>query len=131
MKLLNCQNCNGELDLQSAGVGNVIVCAYCGSQHILSQELNKYQDSTFLIFLRGCLIEYFSMTDIKFLCDDLYARTRMFDFDDIAGQTRSGKALALVQFARRRGMLSLLVEVAMYQNRPFALAVDGYVRQEQ
>ena len=129
MKVLSCDNCGGALDPVGGKYGNVLTCPYCGSQHYLENQMQRFilvGGNHFQIFLREAIIECFSLQDLKLVCDDVYSLTRQMDYEDIGGGSKSGKVLEMVQYARRRGLLLLLTELFMRRNRQFALMVDNY-----
>jgi len=62
--------------------------------------------------IRDALVNYFSLGELRTLCFDLG-----IDYEDLEGGGKQGKALALVQYARRHGRYSDLVN-AVRQARP-------------
>lgn len=131
MKLLKCQNCNGDLDLSKGTLGNVLTCEYCESEHVLENRIrfhiSSFDPNPFRIFLREMIVKYFNMQDLRLVYDNLEAKTRQFNFEDIRGETKSAKALEMVLYGQRRGLLELMIEEMMIYSRPFALAIDTYV----
>lgn len=129
MRMLNCENCNGELNPYIGTLSDVIVCEYCGTPHQLESQIAQYiniGDNNFLIWLRNTMIDCFVEDDLRFICDDIYAMTKQMDYEDVAGRNRSAKVLEIIQYARRRGLIPMLVEAGMRRSRDFALKVDYY-----
>lgn len=130
MKLLNCNNCNAELDL-TQGTGNVIACGYCGGQHVLENSLRAISQvcgRDWLIFLKDAFVRCFDKNALEELCYDLFAQTGYFGWEDMDRGSITMTVLTIIQYSARRGQTENLVEYAMSKNRPFALAVDSYVR---
>lgn len=62
--------------------------------------------------IRDALVNYFSLGELRTLCFDL-----SIDYEDLEGGSKQGKALALVQYARRHNRYPDLVN-AIRQARP-------------
>jgi hypothetical protein len=127
--MLTCDNCGGELNPYMGALATVINCDYCNTPHQLESKIAQYLDVTgnqFHLWLRQTMIDCFSMDELRFVCDDVYALTRSMNFEDIAGETKSRKVLEMILYAHRRRLVPLLVECGMRHNRDFALQVDYY-----
>lgn len=57
-----------------------------------------------LLLLQRQLIEHFDLSELKNLCFDLHV-----DYDELAGETKSGKARELVKYCHRTGKIAALV----------------------
>lgn len=66
------------------------------------------------VALRKALIDHFRLEELKTLCFGLGV-----DFENIAGESKSGKALELVQYFERRGRLEQLA-AKIREERPNA-----------
>ena len=70
------------------------------------------------IKLRRILDEFFSMGELRGLCFDM-----QIHFDELAGETKPEKVIALIEFCERRGRISEL-ETKVYTLRPDASLED-------
>ena len=129
MKMLKCLNCTWNLNLADGRMGNVVTCEFCGTQFALDSILNAIavrEGNGWFIYLVKAIRSSFSMDCLKDLCAELYSITGGYQYEDIPGDTRNAKARELVQYAQRRGGVALLIQVAMEQNRNFALTMEAY-----
>lgn len=124
MRSLKCMNCNGELSLFAVSTGNIVHCEYCNTPHYLENNLN-FEDLPTRLWLMDLVYECFSMEELRTVCNKMYAKYRVMDFEDILGTMRKLKAQEAVMYAKRRGMLTEFITMCASESKPFALAIDS------
>ena len=132
MKQLKCQNCNANIE--TVGYGNIVICEYCGTQHILGksvQDIYKHRGHPFIVSLIYAVIENCSLEILEQVCMELQHTTgnRAFNYENISGNQLTAKARELVLTAQRHVSLDPLAEILSKNSRGFALWLEDYNEQ--
>jgi hypothetical protein len=75
--------------------------------------MTNLQADPWYIQLRDRLVTYFEESEISSLCFDLG-----IDYEELAGDTKSEKAMELIQFTARRAEVTSLIEHCAAQPQP-------------
>lgn len=114
---VKCKSCHGVLDL-SNGRG-VVRCEYCGTDNVLSKDVRvavaEYSHGFKVAFYKAVAHE-FSLDELQDLVVRLSGEVpsvHYLDYENIAGNTRTMKALNLIDWFYRRMLLQELLDVVI------------------
>lgn len=114
---IQCVQCYGNLDVISGS--GIISCPYCGAKNVLDENARRIvvDDShVFMVKLYEAIATSFGSTEELtelILLTSAKIRDSSLSYENIRGNTVSGKSLELVQWIKRRGFLQELVDVAL------------------
>lgn len=115
-----CASCFAPLSVKDQH-SNIIRCEYCGAEHVLDRNVRVVmaEDShAFAVRLAYAISDSFSSWNDMQELISLYSAEpgvvyHRLSFDNISGNTVRNKALELAMWAKRRGLLQELVDVAI------------------
>ena len=115
---LRCESCGAPLEVKGQA-SHIVRCNYCRTDNVLKRATRTVvaQDSReFTVKLRKAIVENFDLDEMRELVFRLNAELPApysLEYDNLSGSSDTAKALELVLWCRRRGLLQLLADTVL------------------